>query len=457
MKYLMAALLAQLFLVSLPQTHADQVQYLARPEEALSAFITTAAQAQKSIDVTTFIFEPCDASVQVFMDTLIARATAGVKVRVLIDDFRQSSEQKKNLAAYFAAHGIQLGFFNTGPAILMRSHTKFVVVDGKIYIAGGRNLADNYFGLSSVYNYADRDVLVSGKAALQTQASFNEMWSSIQNSRAKGKPAEFQKWQEFCPADFSTQAAAVQKFVAAKGNDILAQIPAHSCGNVQFLADSPDFADSQYGEAGANDGYDTWMTDYRLTRKRATKTVLDFLAGTRHTMNMEHAIYLPMLYLDDAIADLRARQVSVHVITNDDMDEGPDFFKEAVEYISTYFAVRDTAGTETVNQLSSFGGFTHAYELTPKGVPFYLHGKIFVRDQKDVIVGSFNTDARSYNTNLEAVTVVKNCSTFAGAVDHEIEALQSTYRKDVDSGKIPLKPEPSAGTKAFGWSVLPQL
>lgn len=457
MKYSIGNLLASFFFLSLPLAHADQIQYLARPEEALSAFIVTAAGAQKSIDVTTFIFEPCDASVQVLMDTLIARAAAGVKVRVLIDDYRQTSDQKKNLAADFAAHGIQLGFFNTGPAVLMRTHTKFMVVDGKTYIAGGRNLADNYFGLSGGYNYADRDVLVSGKAARQTQASFNEMWASIQNSRARGNPSEFKKWKEFCPSNSSAQAAAVQRFVATKGHDILSQIPVNNCNSVQFLADSPDFADSQYGEPSSDAGYDSWMTPYRLTRKRATKAVLDFLAGTRNTMNMEHAIYLPMLYLDDGLADLRARKVQVQVITNDDMDEGPDFFKEAVEYVSKYIAVRDTVGTETVNQLSSHGGFTYAFELTPKGAPFFLHSKIFVRDQKDVIVGSFNSDARSYNTNLEAVTVVKNCRPFADSVTREIEALQSIYRNDVNSGKIPVKPEPSPATKAFGWSVLSQL
>jgi putative cardiolipin synthase len=457
MKYLAAIAPAFLSFILVPLSHADQVQYLARPEEALTAFVTTAAGAQKSIDVTTFIFEPCDASAQVFMDTLIARARAGVKVRVLLDDYRQSFEQKRNLAAYFAANGIQLGFFNTGPAVLMRTHTKIVVVDGKTYIAGGRNIADNYFGLSSTYNYADRDVLVRGKAAQQSQAAFNELWSSIQNSRANGQPSEFKPWKDFCPSDFTARTEAVKRFVSAKGSDILTRVPVHTCSNVQFFADSPDFADSQYSEPGINDGLDTWMTEYRLMRKRSTKTVLDFLAATRRNLNMEHAMYLPMLYLDDAFADLRQRKVSVQVITNDDVDEGPDFFKVAVEYISKYFAVRDTVGTSIVNQLSSHGSFTQAYELTPKGASFYLHGKVFVRDQKDVIVGSFNTDARSYNTNLEAVTLVKNCAPFAGEVSREIEALQSIYRADAQSGKIPAKPEPSASSKALAWSILSQL
>jgi putative cardiolipin synthase len=457
MKYFIANLPAVLAFMLVPLSHADQVQYLARPEEALSAFIATAAGAQKSIDVTTFIFEPCDASAQVFMDTLIARAKAGVKVRVLLDDYRQSSEQKKNLAAYFAAYGIQLGFFNPSVAVLMRTHTKIVVADGKTYIAGGRNIADNYFGLSSGYNYADRDVLVSGKAAQQSQAAFNELWASVQNSRAKGTPSEFKAWKDFCPTDPTARTAVVQQFVATKGGEILGRVPSHSCGSVQFLADSPDFADSQYSQVGINDGYDTWMTETRLMRKRSSKTVLDFLAATHRNLNMEHAIYLPMLYLDDAFADLRKRKVSIQVITNDDIDEGPDFFKVAAEYISKYFAVRDTTGTSVVNQLSSHGGFTHAYELTPNGAPFFLHGKIFVRDQKDVLVGSFNADARSYNTNLEAVTLVQNCGTFAGEVNREIETLQSTYRDDVQAGRIPAKAEPSASTKAFAWSILSQL
>ncbi len=39
---------------------------------------------------------------------------------------------------------------------------KFMVVDGEAYIAGGRNISDEYFGLSTGYNFIDRDVLVRG-------------------------------------------------------------------------------------------------------------------------------------------------------------------------------------------------------------------------------------------------------------------------------------------------------
>src|SRR4029079_19304541 len=60
--------------------------------------------------------------------------------------------------------------------IFRRMHEKFVVVDGERYIAGGRNLAESYFGLDE-RNFVDRDVYVGGASAAEAARHFEALWT----------------------------------------------------------------------------------------------------------------------------------------------------------------------------------------------------------------------------------------------------------------------------------------
>ena len=52
--------------------------------------------------------------------------------------------------------------------LFRRMHEKVVVVDRERYIAGGRNLAEAYFGMARKKNYVDRDVYVETYADVPT-------------------------------------------------------------------------------------------------------------------------------------------------------------------------------------------------------------------------------------------------------------------------------------------------
>src|SRR5439155_838706 len=58
-----------------------------------------------------------------------------------------------------------------------RMHNKTFIVDGKVVITGGRNIADEYFDYDHEYNFRDRDVLLLGKAAHDVQNSFEQFWN----------------------------------------------------------------------------------------------------------------------------------------------------------------------------------------------------------------------------------------------------------------------------------------
>src|SRR4029450_5848837 len=59
-----------------------------------------------------------------------------------------------------------------------RMHDKTLVVDGKIAITGGRNMAAEYFDYNHQYNFRDRDVLLLGETVKDMRASFERFWNS---------------------------------------------------------------------------------------------------------------------------------------------------------------------------------------------------------------------------------------------------------------------------------------
>ncbi|MDP5141033.1 MAG: cytochrome P450, partial [Spirosomaceae bacterium] len=58
-----------------------------------------------------------------------------------------------------------------------RMHNKTFIVDHKIVITGGRNIADEYFDYDHEYNFRDRDVLLLGKTTKDVATSFTSFWA----------------------------------------------------------------------------------------------------------------------------------------------------------------------------------------------------------------------------------------------------------------------------------------
>jgi putative cardiolipin synthase len=59
-----------------------------------------------------------------------------------------------------------------------RMHNKLMVVDNRATILGGRNIGNEYFGLSPTFNFRDLDVLGVGPVARQASGVFDRFWNS---------------------------------------------------------------------------------------------------------------------------------------------------------------------------------------------------------------------------------------------------------------------------------------
>lgn len=436
---------------------ADQIRYIKRPEEALVTFVGVTQNAQRTLDLATFIFEPCQASGQLMMEELAQKARQGVRVRVLLDAFQQEKKSKKNLVAFFASRGIELRWYNNdaifNPGSNFRLHAKLLLADTATYIAGGRNVADDYFGLYDGINFNDRDLLVSGASAREAGAAFEELWNAQLTTRAGA--GAFRPWASVCGKDLSPRIKQIKNYLAGNAPGVLNKMPARSCARVDFVADYSDFGKSRYGENPKERGApeERYLTGARLVRKQATKAFLDFIDGTTSMLELENWSYMPFRRIGESLAVLRARNVPVSVVTNEEMD-GPGILKYAEEHANSVYIKRDATGSQSILQLSKNGSFTNAYSLTPRRATFRLHGKVAVRDQRDVMVGSFNLDPRSYSTNIESIVRVYGCPALAGDVRSEINILRKTYLRDVESGRVPRPKEPGALAKIVAFLSL---
>jgi phosphatidylserine/phosphatidylglycerophosphate/cardiolipin synthase-like enzyme len=135
--------------------------------------------AEQSIDIQYFIFSPDNVGL-IACDYLVRAADRGVKVRLLVDDIMVEAgvheiltlDSHPNIDIKIYNPGVNLGkniynklskFSTDFRSANQRMHNKTFIVDQKVAVTGGRNMADEYFDYDHEYNFRDRDVLLIGK------------------------------------------------------------------------------------------------------------------------------------------------------------------------------------------------------------------------------------------------------------------------------------------------------
>lgn len=150
--------------------------------QALEAMLALIASAERWIHFDNYIFRH-DTTGQRFADALMARAEAGVSVRVL-SDWLGSYGTGRRFWNRMRAAGVEVRLF--GPprlgsplTFLMRNHRKLVVADGARAITGGICIGDEWVDDSAKRNLAWRDsaVRIDGPAAAVLDRAFAKVWA----------------------------------------------------------------------------------------------------------------------------------------------------------------------------------------------------------------------------------------------------------------------------------------
>ncbi len=133
--------------------------------------------ARSSINIVMYIWEKGAASERV-VSALVARAKAGVRCRILVDDVG-SPDFGKTLQPRLAQAGCEVRVFRplSSNEKLARNHRKLMIVDGSAAITGGFGIRDNWLG-DGIHadSWRDTNVSFTGPAVSGAQQAFAENW-----------------------------------------------------------------------------------------------------------------------------------------------------------------------------------------------------------------------------------------------------------------------------------------
>ncbi len=393
-------------------------------EEALLARAWLADHAERSIEVQYFIWSSDNIGI-LATEALLRAAERGVKVRVIVDDLLIDAPDKSLLA--LAKHpNVDIRIYNPKHqvgtplhkrlinvvtdfrGVNQRMHDKTFIVDGKVAITGGRNMADEYFDYDQAYTFRDRDVLLLGEAVRAMRANFDAFWVSplsvpveslydgwgLMQKNVKVGAAEVKqvtrelhayaaKPENFAPQVRAAIAATPESF------DRLAREMAW--GRVEFIHDVP-------GKNGRR-----WRLD---GGGQSSAALAKLVAGARESI----VIQSPYLVMSDNAKALFkaaiARGVKVRILTNslastDNLQAFSGYRSQRKALLKMGLDIREYK-PDPANRAELLS------RANPPAQPpvFALHAKSMVVDGKIAYIGTFNFDPRSENLNTEVGAII---------------------------------------------------
>lgn len=162
-------------------TRYNKVEILNNGSETFPAIFAALCKARKYIHLEYYILEPGELFDRL-IEILIAKAKAGVEVRIIYDDVGSWGLPKKCKQEMREA-GIQIypflpvRFHKIASNANYRNHRKIIVIDGETAFVGGLNFADRYLnGVPGIGEWRDTHLKVRGEVATSLQTVFLIDW-----------------------------------------------------------------------------------------------------------------------------------------------------------------------------------------------------------------------------------------------------------------------------------------
>ncbi|QCB44837.1 phosphatidylserine/phosphatidylglycerophosphate/cardiolipin synthase family protein [Hydrogenophaga sp. PAMC20947] len=370
--------------------------------DSLAERLRLIESAKQSIELEFFIYE-IDTASRLITQALARRAGEGVKVRILVDFalpvFKLAPEYVKTLEAagvavrYYNTAGIQRFF-----AAQHRTHRKLLAVDRAQAIIGGRNMADEYFDLSTTYNFLDSDLLIEGPIVGSIVDSFELYWASEWVTQPKDLSGDI-------------SAAVVQ--------DLLGQPSPTERGLAQALQHHAP----EHGTSTCNDI--EFVTDYPGSGVERRKVFLA-ISQLAHEARRQITVETPYLVLRDdganVVRDVVGRGVQLRFLTN------------SLQSTDAFYTVASLADGLARLQLPKLevwayeGDPLRSAARTPNSARWGVHAKRAVFDDDTVVVGTYNIDPRSANLNSELIVICRGNPDLASAMKTSMAARLAQSR-----------------------------
>jgi putative cardiolipin synthase len=274
-----------------------------------------------------------------------------------------------------------------------RMHNKALVTDNRIAIVGGRNIADEYFGLHDSANFRDLELLVGGEIVAEISAAFDLYWNDRWSF-----PIETLSHLEPSYADLDEATGIKEPDIRIHNEptaDLLsrrweAQLRNALPGRPTLFVDEPP---AERPDAAADQPI-----------QLANELVALFDGATEEILILS-AYLIPVPDLEATIERAVRRGVEVRILTNSISSNN---------HLAAHSAYRNH-----IRQLLSGGAELHEVRVDARDRYVYmfppadrkslaLHAKALVIDHDKVFIGSANLDPRSLRINTEMGLLVES-------------------------------------------------
>ena len=413
--------------------------------------------ATESIDLQTFLWT-FDTTGALVIDHLVTAADRGVTIKLLVDDSFLAGEDR--LLVQLAAHpNIEYRVYNpfkrrSGSIVTRqllnlaefrrldhRMHNKAMVVDNRVAIVGGRNLADEYFGLHAEANFRDMEVIVGGPIVQSIAHEFDDYWNDRWSfpiemlSHVEASPADLAMARQVRDENLHVHEEEPAAERQARWLEIAAQ--AHD-GKVALFADEPPRKAPELADDAP---------------VQVANALIDMFDAADDEIVIVSAYLIPTPALEGAVARAVQRGVRVRMLTNSIRSNN---------HLTAHSAYRNH-----VRSLLEAGAEMHEVRIDARDRDIYmlspvsekelmLHSKTLLIDEDKAFIGSANLDPRSLRVNTEMGLLIESPTLNAelrAAIDPDFEPanawhLQIDGEGDIDwvSDTQVLEEQPAAST-----------
>lgn len=387
--------------------------------------------AEKTIDIQYFIFSTDNIGL-IACDYLIKAADRGVKVRIIVDDIMVDAEAEdilmfnshENISVKIYNPGVNLGknifqkigkFTTDFKSANQRMHNKTFIVDDKVVITGGRNIADEYFDYDHEYNFRDRDILLLGKKSADVKKSFNTFWNdSLSQDVAKVIKSDkkvnetkdrFNNLHEYAcnPENFWPQIRERIKKLPKAFSEIKNSGKLLWLDDVQFVSDIP----------GKNNQKESFYAG-GLT----TTALIDLIKTSKATIDIQTPYLITTELSRNLFKEATTRGVKIRILTNslastDNVEAFSSYQSDREKLLATGVRIFEFRPDAEERTKIMTGELQEKLEHKPI---FGLHAKSMVVDGKFTVIGTFNLDPRSANLNTECIVIVNSIEVSEGVL-----------------------------------------
>ncbi|NDV61356.1 phospholipase D family protein [Puniceicoccales bacterium CK1056] len=395
---------------SIEQIRADDwIHLLNEGDEAIEWRLRAIDSAMESIDLQTFLWDDDSVGLSVLRH-LFDAADRGVRVRLLLDDTFTSSHAeeiwnidhhpnieyriynpfRRRYDSVVVRQLMNLGEFGR---LDHRMHNKALIVDNRVAIMGGRNLANEYFGAHEKANFRDLELLLGGPHVTTLSDTFDNFWNNnwsfpedllIEERRGGLSPDEYAQWVKVTAKRILDEDAG-QRILAWR------EIAENAfTGEVVLLADEPAPDNPKLAD--------------ELPVQLSTE-LMKLFDQAREELILISAYFVPTQEMEAAIERAEKRGVQVRILTNS-IRSNNHLAAHSVYRKHIHRLIQHGADLHEVRALAKD---RHVYMQMPVDTKHLgLHAKFILIDDYLSMIGSANLDPRSLRLNTEMALLIRS-------------------------------------------------